>query len=159
MTTLLMQDAEAAVFARQAGLTDLIAVRLRAAELDADLARGVRPEVSVHHALRATQLVAMKHRLFLAACLDSVIEQALHPSHRHFANVEVSVPSVIAAQYDLSRLAAQLRHPDPAPARGIALAQVLLTDGGGPLYRPGRAAALRRAAEDAWLALDPTTVL
>ncbi len=48
-----------------------------------------------------------------------------------------------------------LRAPTPVPARGIASAYLLLTDGTGPLYSPISKIVLSDAIADAVALLDP----
>ena len=55
-------------------------------------------------------------------------------------------PALLALADDLSEI------HDPSP-RGVALALILLTDGGGPLYRPWTSGELDATAEEARHAL------
>ncbi len=51
---------------------------------------------------------------------------------------------------------ALLSAPLPIPARGVAMANVLLTDGAGPLYNPRCDTELRRVVEATNAQLDPS---
>jgi hypothetical protein len=63
--------------------------------------------------------------------------------------------AVTANAYELTRLALRLASHDPVSPRGLAMARLLTTDGGGPLHHGGSAAALRNACVAILDALDP----
>ena len=64
-----------------------------------------------------------------------------------------------AAEPVIGLLAERLRMPLPVPARGVALANLLLIDGTGPLYNPLSTVALEDAVAEAVAFLDPAAPL
>jgi hypothetical protein len=66
---------------------------------------------------------------------------------------------VAAAESSLRLLVDCLRAPLPVPARGVALANLLLTDGTGPLYSPLSTVDLADAVAEAGALLDPASPL
>jgi hypothetical protein len=66
---------------------------------------------------------------------------------------------IVAAEPQIRELTALLRAPQPVPARGVAAANLLLTDGTGPLYNPllTSKTVLSEAVTVAVSLLDPTT--
>jgi hypothetical protein len=129
-------------------------VRLRVAvtkwRLDGELAAGASPPRDDALALRAEQLVDPRTRERLALGLRRAIASG---SQRRGAGVPVCRAAVLQARPALLALADDLSEiREPAP-RGVALALKLLTDGGGPLYRPWTSGELDAAAEAARHAL------
>jgi hypothetical protein len=55
----------------------------------------------------------------------------------------------MAADGELRRLADALAQPGPVAARGVAQAELLLTDGTGALYNPAREISVNALAADA----------
>jgi hypothetical protein len=129
-------------------------LRLRVAvgrtRLDRQLAAGASPWHDEALALRAAQLTSCRMRERVARGLRRAVASV---SQRRGAGVPVCRAAVLEAQPALLALVDDLREiHDPAP-RGVALALALLTDGGGPLYRPWAAGELHAAAEAARHAL------
>jgi hypothetical protein len=132
------------------GLGLRLRVAVTRARLDRQIAAGLSPWHDEALALRATQLTAPRMRERVAAGLRRAVASG---SARRGAGVPVSRAAVLEAQPALLALVDDLREiADPAP-RGVALAQALLTDGGGPLYRPWTPGELHDAAEAARRAL------
>ncbi|HWM59383.1 MAG TPA: hypothetical protein VNO83_16260 [Pseudonocardia sp.] len=65
--------------------------------------------------------------------------------------------AVTAAAPEIRRLVTALRTEQPVPARGVALAHVLLTDGTGPLFHHQPDRDLAAAVRDAVQCLDPSS--
>jgi hypothetical protein len=111
-----------------------ILLRLRATRLDADLAAGIAPETSRLHATRARRLVSPQRRHALA----SDWEHLLFVSHRATRGLSGRVPirreRLHRAEPEIRDLIEALRASGPVPARGVAIATNLLTDGRGPIY-------------------------
>ncbi|MDQ6819598.1 MAG: hypothetical protein M3076_04530 [Actinomycetota bacterium] len=63
---------------------------------------------------------------------------------------------VFAARIVLTALDRRLRAPEPVMARGVAMLQVLLTDGTSPLYQLGEPGAVGSYLRAAAAALEPT---
>ncbi len=62
---------------------------------------------------------------------------------------------VARARREMELLLERLLAPAPVPARGVALVNLLLSDGTGPLYRRGSQADLAAMVTQAVDALDP----
>jgi hypothetical protein len=131
---------------------DRLGARLRAARLDHELAAGRPPEWSRLHAARAEYLVALPFREALADSWERILRS---PAVR----VRPLGARVAAAEPSIRLLIERLRAPLPVPARGVALASVLLTDGTGPLYSPLSAVALDDALAEVVARLDPAAPL
>jgi hypothetical protein len=125
--------------------------------LDAALARGAIPDHSPALALRAVQLVDARRRKRFARSLRRAIEAAEGPPRGRVplrgAVVPVCRAAVLEAGPELLALADDLVDIASPRPRGVVLAIRLLTDGGGPLYRPWTPEELRLAAERARRAL------
>jgi hypothetical protein len=119
-------------------------IAAHAQRLDHELAAGASPALSDELAVRAQHLLA--HRADVARGL----RRAAAGGGRDFPVCSAAWldarPALLALADDLVDFA------DPAP-QGVAMATQLLTDPGGPLYRPGNAGELRAAAEAARHAL------
>jgi hypothetical protein len=128
----------------------LILARAMAARLDRELANGASPEASVSLAARAMLLTSPGYRRGLAASLRRMVAASVDPQGRPRplpAARSVGAarqPYVVLRQNEIARsapelaeLAGCLADPEPVPARGVALVNQLLSDGGGPLYRAG----------------------
>ena len=123
--------------APRARLRDRALVRLESHRLDETLAAGTPPESSPALALRARQLTALAHRRSMAEAIDAIIREARGPLTARL-RIHPVRPRVVAAADELGRLAEQLALPGPVAARGVAQAELLLTDGTGALYNPAR---------------------
>jgi hypothetical protein len=132
-------------------------LRLRAAwkrpALDTALADGVDPDGSAELALRAGQLVDPRLRARLARSLRRAIASTDLPFHHRGSAVPVSRAAVRAARPALLALADDLVEAAAPNPRGVALTVRLLTDGGGPLYRPWTPGSLHEATDQARAAL------
>jgi hypothetical protein len=131
---------------------DRLGARVFSGRLDHELAAGRPPEWSRLHAARAEDLVALPFREALA---DSWERLPRSPAVR----VRPLGARLAAAEASVRLLAERLRAPLPVPARGVALATVLLSDGTGPLYSPVSAATLDDALAEAITHLDPAAPL
>jgi hypothetical protein len=134
-------------------------MRWRAPVLDAALAAGQPADADRFRAARAGLLVRPATRAALAASWQSVLDRADRRRGPADPRVPVVAPRVRAAAADIERLITALRAAAPVPARGVALAVRLLSDGTGPLYRPGSRRDLRAAVNEAVAHLDPATEL
>jgi hypothetical protein len=130
--------------------------RWRGNRLDDELAAGLPPEESRARAARAAVLVAPDTRNALAGRWAEILARTTgRPSTGRSATntsagrsvmggpatrrsgVPVGRSRVLAAAADIRALVEALRARAPVPARGVAIANRLLTDGAGPLYRTG----------------------
>jgi hypothetical protein len=141
--------------------------RLRARALDLRLADGANPLASPALALRAQQLTDLATRRRLAARIEAIVSCSDAPDRccRHEADLPFDMDAVRAAHSDLCALVGRLRDPQTVAERGVAMTSILLRDGSGPLYRPGRkrcvpgsgiaSLPLRYCVRMALLCLDP----
>jgi hypothetical protein len=145
----------------RASLAARVSARLRFATLDEALAAGEKPESRPALTLRAGRLIAPRTRRRLARSLRRFVDAAKRPRVQRAPwpaappPLPASGPHVAHAAHELLALADRLEEPGPVEVRGVALACVLLTDGGGPLHRNRGAAALAAAARAAGEALAP----
>jgi hypothetical protein len=139
----------------RAGLLDRLMVRARARALDSALACGTSAEASARLALRAQQLVRMRNRRDLARGVRRILAEAERPGPSRSPQAPVCSDRVRAAAAEFRALAGLLLSPAPLPARGVAQARLLVTDGGGPLYRRSCQDDLRALVGEAVRSLDP----
>ena len=129
-------------------------VLLTATRLDAALATGTDPVASAELALRAGQLTSLRRRARFARSVRRAVASAEAPRIPiRGASVPVNRAAVLEAAPALLALAddlVEIPHPNP---RGVALTIQLLSNGGGPLYRPWWPGELRDAVERARRAL------
>lgn len=130
--------------------------RWRADVLDAQLATGQPPEGDRHRAVRATALVAPQRRRELASCWQRVLERATGVPDLIDSRVPLQRSEVLAAADDIRAMVAALRVTGPVPARGVAIASRLLSDGLGPLYNSRGHPDLRTTVCAAIRHLDPS---
>ncbi len=136
-------------------LRDRALVRLESHRLDETLAAGTPPEDSPALALRARQLTALSHRRSMAEAIDVIIREARGPLTERLRIHPVRA-RVVGAADELGRLAEQLALPGPVAARGVAQAELLLTDGTGALYNPARRTSVGALAANATVNLALT---
>jgi hypothetical protein len=149
----------APVFAHCPRRRHRLVARLRSARLDTQLARGYSPDDGGPRAARAAQLVSPQARRRLAAHWEDLLARAARPHRPGDPRVPLARERVLAVEPEIRALAARLRASAPLPARGVAMAQLLLTDGSGPLYARGTRAGLPDAIAVAARLLDPVTAL
>jgi hypothetical protein len=162
----LLEDDLGRLALRRLRLWDRIMARCLATRLDRELARGARPETNVGLAARAVQLTSMRCRRELAESLQRILAAVLPVSSRGGTMAADSSTRVVRQPHvpirrdrisrsasELEELAARLARPGPVPARGVAMVNQLLTDGGGPLYRKACTDDLAAIAEQAAQAL------
>jgi hypothetical protein len=130
-----------------------LAARVMTARLDRELAAGRPPGWSGPSMARADRLVSPPFRAALADDWDRVPRLPARPRWL------LRRDAVAAAEPAIRLLTARLRAPRPVTARGVALANELLTDGTGPLYNPASAVPLAAALAEAAALLDPATPL
>ncbi len=131
-------------------LRDRALARWRQLTLDAELAAGRPAARSRLRAVRAGMLTAPPLRQELARNWENVLAGAGTRS-----TVPTQRTRVLAAEDEIRQLITSLRAVGPVPARGVAIANLLLTDGSGPVYDPRSTADLRATVQDALHHLDP----
>jgi hypothetical protein len=130
-----------------------IAALLSQTRLDARLAAGEPPEASVELAIRADQLVRPRACLRLARTLAWISSQPSAPMT--IRATPICGRAVRDVARELTTLGRRLSAKGPISARGIAQLRILIADGSGPLYSPGRPVELRTRLDLAAIALDP----
>jgi hypothetical protein len=131
---LLLLDKAGCPVASTARPWDRLLVRLRAFRLDKDLADGASPEASAALALRAQLLVHPRHRRDLARSLRRVLTTAKRSPLGSRLPVPVCRDRVRDCEGEFGELIGRLQAAGPVPARGVAMAGLLLADASGPLY-------------------------
>jgi hypothetical protein len=132
-------------------LGDRIVARLRATNLDHQLASGTSPESSVPIALHAARLSRPKQSRRLAASLREVAAAARGARR---TRAPINRESVRLAMAELETLAERLESDEPLDVRGIAQLRVLLGDGAGPLYHRTTPRLLQRELTSVLVACD-----
>jgi hypothetical protein len=128
----------------------------RAAQLDRQLAAGTSPQASTLIRLRAQRITGHRSRRRLADGLARALDSARDITPGFTAAVRPHRREVLAARIVLATLDRRLRAPEPVTAHGVAMLQVLLTEGTSPLYRPSEPGALGSRLRAAAAALEPT---
>lgn len=157
MATLLVtrRPSSSYVSCKRGGLGRRVLTRLRAWSLDTQLARGACPDSSAALSLRAHQLIGFTERRRLTREIASVLREAARDPYIGGWEAPICRVQVLAARTDLCELAERLLTPSPVDARGVAQVQMLLRDGGGPVYRRTYRGELQRAVRAAIEALEP----
>jgi hypothetical protein len=127
----------------------------RAAELDSQLAAGASPAVDALLAIRARRLTSRRYRARMAAGLARAVRDTEAARRSFTAAVRPDRREVAAARTVLATLDRRLSAAEPVSAQGIALLELLLTDGASPLYRPTEPGALGSRLRAAAAALEP----
>jgi hypothetical protein len=140
-------------------LLDNIVLRLNRPRLDADLAAGQPPETSPRHAARARGLVAPRMRHALASNWEHLLVTAQSPPRGLTNRAPIRRERVHHAETDIRELITALRATGPIPARGVAIATRLLSDGRGPIYNRNAPDDLTAVVALALEHLDPTQPL
>jgi hypothetical protein len=128
----------------------------RVAQLDRQLAAGTSPQISAEIGLRAQRLTRHRSRTRLADGLAKALSDAQDMTTGFTAAVRPDRREVLAARIVIAALDRRLRAPEPVTAHGVAMLQVLLTEGTSPLYRPSEPGALGSRLRAAAAALEPT---
>jgi len=164
METILLIGDSPAPHASRPG--DGVLARFFGASLDSALAAGSPPESSRLLAARAASLVGLHRRRSLAAGWKRLLRTAYRtvPSARAQPGraagaVPVCADRIVAAEPAIRELIDRLTAPLPVPARGVAMARVLLTDANSPVYLRRSRVSLTGAVEAAAAQLDPALPL
>jgi hypothetical protein len=141
-----------------------------ATRLDRALAGGIMPEASVRLAARAARLTSERYRCGLAASLWRIVATVRQSGQARSRAVPLLFPprplgamlvrsSIGCIADDLGELADSLAARGPVVVRGVAMVNLLIADGAGPLYRPAASAELLAVIRRAAQALCDETVL
>jgi hypothetical protein len=140
----------------QSRFRDRLRAHWRALDLDEQLAAGRSPGADRLRAVRAGMLIAPAQRRRLAASWADLLAGSAGPAaRRQPVGVPLQRARIDAARDDIQRLVDALRAPGPASARGVALANLLLTDGTSPVYQRNSPVDLPSALHAAVRHLDP----
>lgn len=118
--------------------------RWHADALDRALAAGAGPYAGALIAVRAQQLTTARNRRRLAGGLERVRLDADDGLSGFTAVVAPDRHEVDAAAPEITALERRLRDGERVDAAGVAMLQLLLTDGSSPLYDPVGAGSLAR---------------
>jgi hypothetical protein len=110
--------------------------RLRRSSLDRALARGEDPCESSALAHRAARLTSERSRQRLAAWIEEILARVSRPARSPSVVVEPDRDEVWTAAAQLARVRELLRSDTPVYARGVAMLERVLSDGGSALYLP-----------------------
>jgi len=126
-----------------------------AGQVDRELAAGLSPRAGSVVERRAAQLTGARNRRRVAAGLERVRRDGVRDPLSLTAVVSPDRHEVRAAQAVLTALSLRLAEDRPVHPRGMAMLQLLLTDGTGPLYEPVGAGSLGSHLRAAAAALEP----
>jgi hypothetical protein len=140
-------------------LLDNILLGFNAPCLDAELAAGVPPEISPRHEARARWLVAPRRRQVLADGWEHLLVTARGPTGGLSNRAPIRRERIRRAEPEIREMISALRANGPIPARGIAIATKLLTNGCGPIYNNNAGDDIKDALALALAHLDPALPL
>jgi hypothetical protein len=131
-------------------------VRWNAAQLDAALADGADPGASKSLALRAQQLADPKHRARMGKSIGHVLDltERGRAGQLFVIGGPLRPDQVEDSRPQLLELADRLEAIDSPPIQGLAMANLLVADGGAAVYSCEPSDALRPAIEGIPAALD-----
>jgi hypothetical protein len=127
--------------------------------LDRELASGRHPEAGRLLAVRAVQLVSPSTRAALAHHWQGLLVHAHRPPVARDPRHPLCRDRIVAAEGAVRAMLAALSASGPVPARGVAMARLLLSDGAGPLYNRHCAADLHEILREVTAQLGPTPSL
>lgn len=132
-----------------------VAAAVFAQSLDRQLVSGRHPEAGRLLAARANRWVAPAVRRRLARRWLDLVERARHNRGPGRARVPLCRQRILSAEAQVRDMAGLLAATLPVPARGVAMAGLVLDDGGGPLYDPRCGTDLRALLVEITAQLDP----
>jgi hypothetical protein len=135
----------------------ILLARVRGSSLDRQLACGTPPEAHRVLAVRSQWLVSAPIVAGLARGWESLLKRAQARPTSSISLSPLCRARIIASALAVEALIAALRAPFP-PVRGLAMANLLLTDGTGPLYNSRSEIDLRSALHQTIRQLDPLLV-
>jgi len=140
-----------------------LALRVRVAthrdRLNRELAAEADPDSSPELALSASQLTSDRRRRQMVRSLRRVVSEAHSPRVTRPPAVMINRAAVRDSEDAIDAMITRLDSAEPVRAKGMAIAERMLTNGGGsPLYVYGQPDALRRLVRGATAALDSRAV-
>ena len=143
--------------ARPGSLKLRMAVAARRNALTQELAAGANPASTPERALRASQLTSDRRRRQLIRTLNRTLAEAQRPSVTRSLVTIVNRRAVLDAESAIQAMIERLRSPEPVTVTGMALVELIITDGvASPLYGRTEPGTLRRNVLVATAELDPT---
>jgi hypothetical protein len=130
-----------------------VLTRLRAADLDRQLANGTDPILSDELSLRVGQLGSAGTRSRLAVALRGAVEMA-NGRHPPLITTRLRLREIQENEELLLALADRLRDGEPLGVEGLATTARLVNDHSSPLHRAGQGGSLPAALSDALAALE-----
>jgi hypothetical protein len=136
-----------------------VGARMFGASLDRQLAAGRPPETSPLLAARAQDIVLLSRRRAVARDWEHLLEVARRTQRTRSPAVPIRSAQISAAEPAIRELAQRLTAALPVKARGVAMANLLLTDATGPVYSRHSLVTLGAALNAAIAQLDPAIPL
>ncbi len=115
-----------------------VTARLRAYQLDRQLAVGVPVPAGSALAVHQARLTSVAEREAVARTLRRAVDDAHAGGAPLSSRVSMHPINIRAAEQLIDAITLRLHSPRPVSARGMARLRVVLADGSGPLYRFGR---------------------
>jgi hypothetical protein len=115
-----------------------VTARLRAYQLDRQLAVGVPAPAGSALAVHQARLTSVAEREAIARALRLAVGDARAGATPRSSRIPVDPSNIAAAEDLIDAITLRLHSPRPVSARGMARLRVVMSDGCGPLYRYGR---------------------
>jgi hypothetical protein len=115
-----------------------VTARLRAYQLDRQLAVGVPAPAGSALAVHQARLTSVAEREAIARALRLAVGDARARATPRSSRIPVDPSNIAAAEDLIDAITLRLHSPRPVSARGMARLRVVMSDGSGPLYRYGR---------------------
>jgi hypothetical protein len=155
MMTILLKDTSATPSTTSVPLRERLRVRLKASQLNDQLASGAPPESSVALARYAQRIVEPARRRALAQNIEHILLVADKAAASRLLKAPLCQDRIRGAAVELQAAIDRLCSPTSIHPRGAAMIQALIADGCGPLYRRHNKDDLRSMLRDALTALTP----
>lgn len=110
---------------------------LFASRLDLQVAAGIPAPIGSPLAVHTVRLTSIYEREQLARALRACVRDAHVSRAIRSSRVPVHRAGILAAEHVIDDVTLLLHSPRPVRVRGMARLRLLLSDGAGPLYRPG----------------------
>ncbi len=115
-----------------------VTARLRAYQLDRQLAVGVPAPAGSALAVHQARLTSVAEREAIARALRLAVRDARTGATLRSSRIPVDPSNIAAAEDLIDAITLRLHSPRPVSARGMARLRVVMSDGCGPMYRYGR---------------------
>jgi hypothetical protein len=115
-----------------------VTARLRAYQLDRQLAVGVPAPARSALAVHQARLVTVAEREAIASTLRQALDDANAGAAPLSSRIPLHPTNIVAAEDLIDAITLRLHSQRPVNPRGMARLRVVLSDGSGPMYRSGR---------------------